>query len=247
MHLNQNVLSEKVITHTQKYGVNKIWVIHVEESSYVKSIFITGTDTGVGKTYFTVSLIQQLNNEGYKTFGLKPIATGCHYDGGGSLVNSDALAIQKVASIKKEYKVVNPIVYQKPIAPHIAAKEVGEELSVKTLINIINRSIQKEADFNIIEGVGGWAVPLNDEELMTDVVSALNIPVILVVGIRLGCINHAILTYEAIKKSNVRLLGWVANCLDNMMLNISENVVAIKNLIPEPCISIVPYSEKTDL
>lgn len=201
----------------------------------MKSISITGTDTGVGKTYFTVSLIQRLNNEGYKTFGLKPIATGCHYDGGGSLVNSDALAIQKAASIKKEYKVVNPIVFQKPIAPHIAAKEVGEELSVKTLTNIINRSVQKEADFNIIEGVGGWEVPLNNEELMSDVVSALNIPVILVVGIRLGCINHAILSYEAIKNSNVRLLGWVANCLDNGMLGVEENIEAIKNWIDVPC------------
>ncbi len=212
----------------------------------MNSIFIAGTDTGVGKTICTVALIQKLNKNRYKTFGLKPIASGCYYDDQGNLVSDDALAIQNAISIKTEYTGINPIVYQEAIAPHIAAKKSGRPLSVDFVVEKIAHSIRQDVDFNIIEGVGGWSVPINNIESMSDVVRTLNIPTILVVGMRLGCINHAILTSQGILQKNVPLLGWLANCIDNSMLELTENINTLMEWIPAPCLGVVPYSEKKD-
>ncbi len=210
------------------------------------SVFITGTDTNVGKTFCAVALLQQMNMEGYKTFGLKPVASGCFLNDKAQLVNEDALAIQKAASIKRDYQIVNPISFQEPIAPHIAAKKAGVSLSSGSIIDAITRSIQQEADINIIEGVGGWSVPINNYELMSDVVCQLNIPVILIVGIRLGCINHAILTTQNILQCKVPFLGWIANCIDSSMLEKNENIQSIAEWIPAPCLGIVPHCIESD-
>ncbi|MBX9586147.1 MAG: dethiobiotin synthase [Gammaproteobacteria bacterium] len=210
------------------------------------NVFITGTDTNVGKTFCTVALLHQLNMKGYKTFGLKPVASGCFLNEEGQLVNEDALAIQKAASIKRGYQIINPISFQEPIAPHIAAKKVGGYLSSRLIIDVITRSIQQEADINIIEGVGGWSVPINDNELMSDVVIKLNFPIILVVGIRLGCVNHAILTAQKIMQNKVTFLGWIANCIDNSMLELDENIQSIAEWIPAPCLGIIPYCIESD-
>lgn len=210
------------------------------------NVFITGTDTNVGKTFCTVALLHQLKMKGYKTFGLKPVASGCFLNEEGQLVNEDALAIQKAASIKRDYQIINPISFQEPIAPHIAAKKMGVYLSSRLIIDVITRSIQQEADINIIEGVGGWSVPINDSELMSDVVIKLNFPIILVVGIRLGCVNHAILTAQKIMQNKVTILGWIANCVDNSMLELDENIQSIAEWIPAPCLGIIPYSIESD-
>lgn len=210
------------------------------------NIFITGTDTNVGKTFFTVALFHQMNMKGYKTFGIKPVASGCFLNEEGRLVNVDALAIQKAASIKKDYQIINPISFHEPIAPHIAAKKMGLYLSSRVIIDVITRSIQQEADINIIEGFGGWSVPINDNELMSEVVIKLNLPIILVVGIRLGCINHAILTAQKIIQNKASFLGWIANCIDNSMMELDENIQSIAEWMPAPCLGIIPYCIESD-
>lgn len=210
-------------------------------SGIVNSIFITGTDTDVGKTYVAVSLIEQFNEKGYKTFGIKPIASGCWVDGKGKLFNEDALLLQKASSIQGSYDLVNPIAFKEPIAPHLAANKSGITLSAKYVANKLCQSIQQHADINIIEGVGGWAVPLNDHELVADVVCSLKIPCILVVGIKLGCLNHAILTSQNMILRQVPFIGWIGNCIDPDVLEIRGNIESLTASIAAPCLGIVPY------
>jgi dethiobiotin synthetase len=136
---------------------------------------------------------------------------------------------------------VNPIAFEKPIAPHIAANAVNIELTKKIICQAILRSVQNDADMNLIEGAGGFTVPLNNRELFSDVVIELKIPIILIVGIKLGCLNHAILTYHTILSKGATLLGWVANCLDPDALCIHENIESLKNWIDAPCLGVVPY------
>lgn len=209
------------------------------------TIFITGTDTDVGKTFVSCLLLKAFNESGLKTFGLKPIASGSEENAHGELVNQDALLLQCNASIKKNYKTVNPISFKKPIAPHIAAIESNIKLSREMICQVIINSIQNKADINLIEGVGGWAVPLNNIELFADVVIELKIPIILVVGIKLGCLNHALLTYHNMLARGAEVIGWVANCLLPDALSIKENIETLKNWIAAPCLGVVPYDCKS--
>ncbi len=206
-----------------------------------KNIFITGTDTAVGKTTVSILLLKKLEQLGYKTFAMKPIASGCTMDKNNHLVNEDALALQATASIFKPYPVVNPIALKEPIAPHLAAKLMDKRLSVALLTETITAHLQAEADINIIEGVGGWSVPLNETELFSEVICHLKIPVILVVAIKLGCLNHAILTYHNILQMKVPLLGWVANCIEQDALASSENIETLKQWIDAPCLGVIPF------
>lgn len=210
-----------------------------------KSIFITGTDTNVGKTYVSCLLLSALNHAGYKTFALKPVASGGEKNNAGKLVNQDALLLQSSASIKRTYDIVNPIVFENPIAPHLAAKQENTNLTQDIVCRVIQQSVQQDADINLIEGVGGWAVPLNDRELLADVVIQLNIPVILVVGIKLGCLNHTILTHQHILARGGRLIGWVANCLDRDALVIAGNINTLKQWLAAPCLGVVAYDDKS--
>lgn len=202
----------------------------------METIFITGTDTNIGKTYVSRLLLEKYNSQGWKTFGIKPIASGCEETASGSLQNSDALTLQQAASIKRPYQQVNPIAFRDPIAPHIAAEKTGVQLTAHRVRKAILASLEPEADINLIEGVGGWSVPLNDHELLSDVISEMNIPVILVIGIKLGCLNHALLTYESILAKGVPFKGWVANCIDPDMLMIEENISTLKKRIKAPCL-----------
>ncbi|MCD6045092.1 MAG: bioD [Gammaproteobacteria bacterium] len=206
-----------------------------------KSIFITGTDTAVGKTTISCLLLKKLKQLGYKTFAMKPIASGCTMDENNHFVNEDALALQAAASIFKPYPAINPIALKEPIAPHLAAKLMGKKLSVALLTETITAHVQAEADINIIEGVGGWSVPLNETELFSEAILQLNIPTILVVAIKLGCLNHAILTYHNIVQMKVPLLGWVANCIEQDTLASSGNIETLKQWIHAPCLGVVPF------
>lgn len=206
-----------------------------------KTIFITGTDTAVGKTTISVLLLKKLNRLGYKTFAMKPLASGCIMDINYNLINDDALALQAAASIFKPYAVVNPIALKEPIAPHLAAKLMGKRLSGALLMETIISHLQPEADINLIEGVGGWSVPLNEKELFSEVISNLKIPVILVVAIKLGCLNHAILTYHNILQMKVPLLGWVANCIEPDTLTSSENIATLNQWIDAPCLGVITF------
>jgi len=207
----------------------------------MKAIFITGTDTGIGKTYTSRLLLNQFNQLGLKTFGIKPIASGGLYNKNRQLENEDALILQKASSIFQPYHIVNPIILKEPIAPHLAAHHMKFTLTKNTLKKCILSSQQIEADINIIEGAGGWSVPLNYQELYSEAIAELKIPVVLVVGMKLGCLNHALLTYHNILNMQVPFIGWIANCFSSDMLYLEENITTLKQMICHPCLGIVPY------
>lgn len=204
--------------------------------------FITGTDTGVGKTYISTLLLRHFNAKGFSTFGIKLIASGCRRVNC-KLYNDDALALQRSASVKMPYDYVNPIALEPPIAPHIASQMINRTLSRHELSEKINHLFKISADVFIVEGVGGWFVPLNEKELIADWVKLIKIPVILVVGIKLGCLNHAILTVKAMMQEKVSLVGWVANCLDPQILARNENIQTLKEWIDAPCLGVISYGE----
>lgn len=204
-------------------------------------LFITGTDTDIGKTYIGIGLLNGLNKYGYKTLGLKPIASGCDLIDG-ELYNGDALALQKASSLKLEYNQINPFRFKDPIAPHIAAKSIGMRLTKEIIAEKLNNTFSNSSDIYLIEGAGGWAVPLNENGLVSDIVSLIDAKVIMVIAIKLGCINHAILTAESIKNSGVSLVGWVANIIHPDMIQLNENIIALKQWINSPCLGIVPFN-----
>lgn len=206
-----------------------------------KGFFITGTDTGVGKTYVAGLLLEQLATSGYKTAALKPIASGCYKTPKG-FRNTDAVTLMKKATVKVPYEQVNPFALEPAVAPHIAA-EIGHiELSVSKVIAALHPVLQLSVDYLIVEGVGGLKVPLNTQETTLDLASALGFPIILVVGIRLGCLNHALLTSESLMNNNLPVLGWVANVVDEKMEYKIENIKSLQKTLPFPLLGIVPYA-----
>ncbi len=179
------------------------------------------------------------------TFGIEPIASGCLIKDG-ILINEDALALQKTASIKQAYDLVNPIAFELPISPNIAAKLTNVLLTKEVILKKITPSLAVAADIKIIEGVGGWFTPLNDIETMADVVHALNIPTILIISIKLGCLNHALLTVAAMQKMQIPLLGWVANCMQPELLACEENISTLKSWIAAPCLGIISFGSTAE-
>lgn len=177
------------------------------------SLFVTGTDTEVGKTRISVGLIHKLIKQGYKVAGMKPIASGCELTDQG-LRNEDALALMAASNVDLPYELVNPYAFEPAIAPHIAAKQVGVEIDLERIQQNYDR-IQQQVDIVVVEGAGGWLVPLNQTHTMADLAKQLGLDVALVVGIRLGCINHALLSVAAIQQSGLQLKGWVANNLES--------------------------------
>ena len=192
-----------------------------------QAFFITGTDTGVGKTYVACKLIQQYVALGYKVIGMKPVAAGCDWVDG-EWINDDVLKLEAVSNVKAPRALINPYSFKEAIAPHLAAEIAGVEMKLDVLMNAFNE-LSKLADIVIVEGAGGFLVPINQHETFADLVILLNIPVVLVVGIKLGCINHALLTVEAIKAQNCELHAWVANPIDPNMQFYNENVLIIVN------------------
>ena len=174
-----------------------------------RGFFITGTDTGVGKTAVTLGLMQALQDQGKTVVAMKPVASGCEPTAAG-LVNADALQLQQQGSIELDYERVNPYAFQPAIAPHLAAEQVGISIEKYKIINIYNE-LEYISDCVLVEGIGGWQVPLTENETLADLAGALGLGVILVVGLRLGCLNHALLTAQSIAASGCELVGWVAN------------------------------------
>ena len=208
------------------------------------SLFVTGTDTGVGKTQISSALISLLKQRGQGVAGMKPIASGCHITSDG-LRNDDALVLNQQANVQLNYDDINPYAFELPIAPHIAAKKVEVEIDA----SVIHRQfyqIQKKADSVVVEGAGGWFVPINNKLTMADVAIRLGLPVVLVVGIQLGCINHALLTVEAIKCSGLPFYGWVAN---NIVENTESDAIveSLKDRILAPCLGVVPVLSASQL
>ncbi len=203
-----------------------------------KTYFITGTDTGVGKTYIACALLKAFAKAGKTTMALKPIAAGCEASEQG-LCNDDALALQQAASVQLPYELVNPFALTAATAPHIAASLEGRRLTLDRVVGLCRGTLMTPADVCLIEGAGGWRVPLNERESLSQLPVVLQTPVILVVAIRLGCLNHALLTAEAIIRDGLALVGWVANCLEPDMPNLDANIETLHRLIPAPCLGVV--------
>lgn len=204
-----------------------------------KAFFMTGTDTNVGKTLIAAGLLVAAKNKGFTTAALKPVAAGCEKTDAG-LRNDDALLLQSVITQKLYYEQINPIALEAAIAPHIAAQQEKRTLSADRLTGFC-RGVIGSADVTVVEGAGGWRVPINPRETMADLARNLQLPVIVVVGMRLGCLNHAFLTIEAIVRDGLPVVGWVANCIDAEMPVLQENIESLKMRLPIPCLGIIPF------
>lgn len=202
------------------------------------AFFVTGTDTDVGKTCVATGLLYAARARGLSTLGLKPLAAGCE-PGPEGLRNDDALALWAGSTLPVSYEQVNPVVLEPAIAPHLAAREAGKSLSADRLAGYC-RGALGQADFTLVEGAGGWRVPLNLSESLADLPRLLRLPVILVVGLRLGCLNHALLTAEAIDRDGLPLAAWVANTRDPQMPRLEQNVQALAQRLGAPCLGVLP-------
>jgi len=206
----------------------------------VRAFFVTGTDTGVGKTLVATALLRAAAERDWRTVGIKPVAAGCEMVDG-CLRNADALLLQSAASVSLPYARVNPVALEPAIAPHIAAREVGLKLTAEELAMHCEEIERGSVDLMIVEGAGGWLVPLNDTETMADLAARLALPVLLVVGLRLGCLNHALLTAGSIQARGLDLAGWVANCVDPTMQAMEANLAALDARLSAPRIGLLPY------
>lgn len=211
-----------------------------------KGLFILGTDTNVGKTTIAINLLSFLKNSGYSTIGLKPISSGAKLTKDG-LRNMDAVALKKIASIDLPYGQVNSFCFKLATAPHIAAVQQTCQLSVAKIMESFQPLLKIKVDYCVIEGLGGAAVPLNKTETMLDLLQALNLPVILVVGLRLGCLNHALLTYETLRRRNISIAACVANQIDPNMQFYEENGLYLKQSMDVPFFRFVYYRRKKAL
>lgn len=207
------------------------------------AFFVTGTDTEVGKTTIAAGLLHAARMAGLSTAAAKPVASGCHKTAAG-LRNDDALALLGECSLALRYEEVNPLAFAPPIAPHLAAREAGVRLDVDALQGPVQKILDKGADFTVVEGAGGWRVPLAGQASLSDLAINLGLPVILVVGVRLGCINHAVLTAEAIARDGLTLAGWVANVVDPKTSRLEENLATLAERLPAPCLGQVPRLAK---
>lgn len=205
-----------------------------------RSFFITGTDTDAGKTIVTAGLLAAANKAGKRTIGLKPVAAGCE-DTPEGLRNSDAVLLQETASVKLSYDQVNPIAFEPAIAPHIAAMREGRMMSGERIAAYCRGAMMQPADLVLVEGAGGWRVPLSYRETMAQIPKSLQVPVILVVGMKLGCINHALMSAESISRDGIPLAGWIANRVDADMACYEENRDTIANMLRAPMLAEIPH------
>jgi dethiobiotin synthetase len=209
-----------------------------------KSFFITGTDTEVGKTFISQALLEAFNVRGLSTAAYKPVAAGCEQTSQG-LRNDDALLLQAASSIELSYNEVNPIALAEPVAPHLAAQRLKQRLNLQDITEGFTHLQNKHVDLLLVEGAGGWRLPLGENEsgkqqFLSDFAITHKIPVILVVGMRLGCLNHALLTAETIQNDGLQIAGWVANQLHGDMPYLQENIASLKAMLAVPCLGIVP-------
>jgi len=211
------------------------------------SYFVVGTDTNVGKTYIASALIQHFSDAGRETTGMKPIASGCelsrHGVWQGQLVNEDVVALSNAATLSAPLDLINPYRFAPAIAPHLAAEQAGVDINLDAIAQAY-RLLAGMADVVIVEGAGGFLVPVNPQQTLADLAVKLDLPIILVVGMRLGCINHALLTVEAIKSRGLTLAGWVANQIDPDMPMFAENLASLRQRIVAPCLGMVPWQGK---
>ena len=200
-------------------------------------VFIAGTDTGIGKTHVSVALLHALRAAGWRAVGMKPVASGCEHTPAGPR-NADALALQSASSGSPAYADVNPFAFMEPVSPHLAAAAEGRRVQLAP-IRAAHARLAAQADLLVVEGVGGWLAPLADDLPASVLPQALGLPVILVVGLRLGCLNHALLSARAIVADGARLLGWIANPVEPAMALAAENRATLGALLPAPCLGVL--------
>ncbi len=210
----------------------------------MRGYFITGTDTDVGKTWISLGIIEALKQQGKKVGVMKPVSAGCETTDAG-LRNEDALLLQQQSNIEINYGTINPYAFEPAIAPHIAAENEGMRIDIETIYQRF-QTIQQQSDCVVVEGAGGWQVPLNDFQTLADLAKRLELPVILVVGMRLGCLNHALLSVESIRACGLPLAGWVANQVVPEMNCLDENIKTLQQMIDAPMLGHAPHLETLD-
>lgn len=209
----------------------------------LQSCFITGTDTGIGKTRFTLDLMRYGKQQGLSVAGMKPVACGSVKTDQGYR-NEDALAIRAECSKPQRYEDINPYAFIDPVAPLIAAKREKRNISMETIVRACDK-LRSAAELVVIEGIGGWKIQFDEEFMLADLVARLQLPVVLVVGMRLGCLNHALLTIESIQRDGLILYGWVANFIDPDFTDRDDNMRILQGSIPAPLLAHIPYSCST--
>lgn len=205
------------------------------------SLFVTGTDTHVGKTLISGALLHAFAVQGKRVVGMKPVAAGCELDG----TNDDVVRLNEASNVQTDDALINPYLFALPVAPHLAAQQQHVTIDLQRIVAAYS-DLSRQADVVIVEGAGGFVIPLNDTQDSADLAVALGLPVVLVVGMRLGCLNHALLTVAAIAARGLTLAGWVANCVDEHMALREENIAALQQRIAAPLLGIVPYQVKPD-
>ena len=210
-----------------------------------RAVFVTGTDTGVGKTVVACALVRGFRALGARVAVMKPVASGSDPTPQG-LRNADALALIEAAGTSAPYAQVNPYCFEPAVSPHIAAKEAGIAVDLGTIMGNFEQ-LAMGSDWVVVEGAGGWLAPVSDARSMADLARVLKIPALLVVGVRLGCLNHAALTRAAIDRSGVGFAGWVANHIDAAMARVPENLATLTRLLGEPALARVPAGAGADL
>ncbi len=207
----------------------------------MRGLFVTGTDTGCGKTQVATALIRGLRARGLRVAGFKPVAAGAeHRDG--LLQNDDALALGRASGLSLPYAAVNPYCFAPPVSPHLAAAEAGETIDPEVIVAAA-AALAARSDMLIVEGAGGWLVPLGPGLDLADLVPALGLPVVLVVGLRLGCLNHARLSEQAIRASGARLFGWIGSQVDPQMARLNGNITTLEDRLSSPCLGILPHPQ----
>lgn len=208
-----------------------------------ETFFVAGTDTDIGKTLAAKGLLQALNALGLRTAGYKPVAAGCHTTADG-LRNDDALTLQQACSLSLEYHQVNPYALTQPLSPHLAAPMDDVKIDAGVLSQGLAR-LREGADVVVVEGAGGWLVPLSDTQSLNQWVIEQQLPVILVVGIRLGCLNHALLSKRVIEADGLRLAGWIANHVDPNAACQQQNLDYLSQHLGAPLLGRIPYLQQT--
>jgi len=204
-----------------------------------RGVFIAGTDTGIGKTHAACALLHALRGAGVRASGMKPVASGCERTPAG-LRNEDALALIAASDPQPDYATCNPYAFEPAIAPHLAAADLGMQIELARIEAAYAR-LAAQTECMVVEGVGGWMVPLSDALDTSAIPRALKLPVILAVGVRLGCINHARLTARTIEEDGCELLGWIGNCVDPAMQRADDNLATLRQRLSAPCLGVLRH------
>lgn len=206
-----------------------------------RGLYITGTDTGIGKTVASCALLHALRAGGVDAVGMKPVASGCEQTEGGWR-NEDALALIEASAVRHDYALHNPFALPAATAPQLAARDAGVTVSLDP-IQKAYAALQAQSDTVVVEGVGGWAAPLADGLEQADLVRALGLPVVMVVGLRLGCLNHARLTLQAINPTALAVVGWIGSTVDPNFDRLDDYLALLRDALPVPCLGVLPYGD----